>query len=59
MRMSAGLEFNEAYAPFSDVVYMLYDSHDFAAYAALKPLEAQPDTKRNYAGNVRLCILAP
>lgn len=49
MRMSAGLEFNEAYAPFSDAVYMFYDSHDFAAYAALKPLEAEPDKKWNYS----------
>ncbi|MGD8342743.1 MAG: serine hydrolase [Desulfobacterales bacterium] len=49
MRMSAGLEFNEAYAPFSDAVYMFYDSRDFAAYAALKPLEAEPDAKWNYS----------
>ena len=49
MRMSAGLEFDEAYAPFSDAVYMFYDSHDFAAYAALKPLEVEPDTKWNYS----------
>ena len=49
MRMSAGLEFNEAYAPFSDAVHMFYDSQDFAAYAALKPLEAEPDTKWNYS----------
>lgn len=49
MRMSSGLEFNEAYAPFSDAVYMFYDSRDFAAYAALKPLEAEPDSKWNYS----------
>ena len=49
MRMSAGLEFNEDYAPFSDAVYMFYDSYDFAAYAALKPLEAEPGTKWNYS----------
>jgi CubicO group peptidase (beta-lactamase class C family) len=49
LRMSAGLEFNEAYAPFSDAVSMFYDSQDFAAYAAQKPLEAQPDTKFHYS----------
>jgi len=38
LRMSAGLEFSEEYAPFSDAVYMFYDSYDFAAYAANKPL---------------------
>ena len=49
MRMSPGLEFSEEYAPFSDAVYMFYDSKDFAAYAALKPLETQPDEKWNYS----------
>ena len=49
MRMSAGLEFSEVYAPFSDAVYMFYDSHDFAAYAALKPLESEPDGKWHYS----------
>lgn len=49
MRMSAGLEFSEVYAPFSDAVYMLYDSYDFAAYAAAKPLEAEPDQKWHYS----------
>jgi CubicO group peptidase (beta-lactamase class C family) len=28
---------------------MFYNSYDFAAYAALKPLEAAPDTKWNYS----------
>jgi CubicO group peptidase (beta-lactamase class C family) len=49
MRMSPGLEFSEEYAPFSDAVYMFYDSKDFAAYAALKPLETQPDEKWHYS----------
>ena len=49
LRMSSGLEFNEAYAPFSDVVSMLYDSYDFAAYAATRPLEAEPGSKWNYS----------
>ena len=49
LRMSAGLEFSEEYAPFSDAVYMFYDSFDFAAYAANKPLEAEPDGKWHYS----------
>ena len=49
LRMSSGLEFNEAYAPFSDAVSMFYDSFDFAAYAAQKPLDADPDTIWNYS----------
>jgi CubicO group peptidase (beta-lactamase class C family) len=49
MRMSSGLEFSEEYAPFSDAVTMFYDSYDFAAYAAQKPLEAEPDTKFHYS----------
>ena len=49
LRMSAGLEFSEEYAPFSDAVYMFYDSYDFATYAANKPLEAEPDSKWHYS----------
>jgi CubicO group peptidase (beta-lactamase class C family) len=49
LRMSSGLRFNEAYAPFSDAVAMFYDSYDFAAYAAQKPLEEEPEAKWNYS----------
>ena len=49
LRMSSGLEFNEAYAPFSDAVAMFYDSYDFAAYAAQKPLDAAPEAKWHYS----------
>jgi hypothetical protein len=49
LRMSGGLEFNEAYAPFSDAVSMFYDSYDFAAYAAAKPLEAEPGARWHYS----------
>ena len=49
LRMSSGLEFSEEYVPFSDAVYMFYDSFDFAAYAANKPLEAEPDEKWHYS----------
>ena len=49
LRMSAGLEFSEDYAPFSDAVAMFYESYDFAAYAAQKTLEAEPGTKFHYS----------
>lgn len=49
MRMSSGLAFGEVYAPFYDVTAMLYDSGDFAAFAAAKPLEAEPDTVWHYS----------
>ena len=49
LRMSGGLEFSEEYAPFSDAVYMFYDSYDFAAYAANKPLETEPGEKWYYS----------
>lgn len=49
MRMSSGLEFNEAYAPFSDAVSMFYDSYDFAVYAAQKSLDVEPDAKFHYS----------
>jgi CubicO group peptidase (beta-lactamase class C family) len=49
LRMSSGLRFNEAYAPFSDAVSMFYDSYDFAAYAAQKPLEEEPEARWNYS----------
>jgi len=49
LRMCDGLEFEEIYAPFRDVTYMLYDSYDYAAYAAAKPAAEEPDTKWNYS----------
>jgi len=49
MRMSSGLKFNEAYAPFSDAVSMFYDSTDFAAYAADQPLKSEPEAVWNYS----------
>jgi CubicO group peptidase (beta-lactamase class C family) len=43
LRMSSGLTFSEVYDDFeSDVVTMLLQSADSAAYAANKPLEAKP-----------------
>lgn len=49
MRMSSGLAFEERYEPLYDAVEMLYGSPDFAAFAARKPLEADPDTKWYYS----------
>jgi CubicO group peptidase (beta-lactamase class C family) len=49
LRMSSGLKFEEKYAPLYDATYMLYGSYDFAAYAAAKPLEGEPDSKWYYS----------
>jgi CubicO group peptidase (beta-lactamase class C family) len=49
LRMSSGLEFEEIYAPLFDVTHMLYGNYDFAAYAAAKPLETEPDGKWHYS----------
>jgi CubicO group peptidase (beta-lactamase class C family) len=50
LRMSSGLEFDEAYAdPLSDVVYMLFGTGDAAAFAADKPLAHPPGTHWAYA----------
>ena len=49
LRMSSGLQFEEKYAPMYDATYMLYGSYDFAAYAANKPLTAEPDSTWYYS----------
>jgi CubicO group peptidase (beta-lactamase class C family) len=49
LRMSSGLKFGEFYMPPSDVTDMLFNSYDFAAAAADKPLETAPDTKWHYS----------
>jgi CubicO group peptidase (beta-lactamase class C family) len=50
MRMSSGLEFNEAYGALeSDVVVMLFRKPSAAAYAASKPLAHPPDTVWDYS----------
>jgi CubicO group peptidase (beta-lactamase class C family) len=49
LRMSDGLEFTERYLPPDDATRMLYNSYDYAAYAAGKPLDAEPDQKWNYS----------
>jgi CubicO group peptidase (beta-lactamase class C family) len=49
LRMSSGLAFEESYAPFADATDMLYASRSMAAFAAAKPLAAEPDTLWSYA----------
>ena len=50
LRMRSGLRFSEAYAnPWSDVVQMLYNCGDTAAYAASHPLAAPPGQIWQYA----------
>jgi CubicO group peptidase (beta-lactamase class C family) len=50
LRMSSGLEFDEAYGnPRSDVVRMIYEATDPARYAAAKPLLASPGTAFKYS----------
>ena len=49
LRMSSGLAFEEVYGPLADATDMFYDSYEFAAFAAAKPLEAEPDTQWYYS----------
>ena len=50
LRMRSGLRFSEAYGnPWSDVLHMLYDCHDAAAYAAGRPLGSAPGTVWSYS----------
>jgi CubicO group peptidase (beta-lactamase class C family) len=49
LRMSSGLKFDETYEPLHDVTDMLYRSYDFAAYAAGRPLETDPEGKWVYS----------
>src|SRR5512136_2565265 len=49
LRMSSGLKFDETYEPLHDVTDMLYRSYDFAAFAAAKPLEVEPEGKWVYS----------
>jgi CubicO group peptidase (beta-lactamase class C family) len=50
LRMRSGLRFAEAYAnPWSDVLHMLFNCPDAAAYAASRPLSATPGRVWSYA----------
>ena len=50
LRMTDGIAFAERYEdPSSDVVVMLFGTGDSSAYAASKPLDAQPGTRWRYS----------
>jgi CubicO group peptidase (beta-lactamase class C family) len=50
LRMRSGLTFSEVYSDFSsDVIEMLFNQPDAAAYAASRPLSAPPGTAWSYA----------
>src|SRR4051812_41748402 len=50
LRMRSGLRFSEAYGnPWSDVLHMLFNCRDAAAYAASRPLDALPGRVWAYA----------
>jgi CubicO group peptidase (beta-lactamase class C family) len=50
LTMSSGLAFDEDYDhPLSDVVRMLYESRDTAAFAAARPLLAAPGSRFSYS----------
>lgn len=50
LRMKSGLAFTEEYEnPLADVVVMLFGTGDAAAYAAAKPLQAEPGSTWHYS----------
>jgi CubicO group peptidase (beta-lactamase class C family) len=49
LRMSSGLAFEEVYAPLTDATDMLYGSYNFAAFAAAKGMESEPDGSWYYS----------
>lgn len=49
LRMSSGLAFEEVYDPDTDATRMLFRPGDTAAYAASKPLVADPGTRWSYS----------
>jgi CubicO group peptidase (beta-lactamase class C family) len=50
LRMRSGLRFSEEYSnPWSDVLHMLFNTADTAAYAASQPLTAPPGSVWSYA----------
>jgi CubicO group peptidase (beta-lactamase class C family) len=50
LRMSSGLKFDENEGnPLGNLLQMLFGQSNVAAYAASQPLEAEPDTKWQYA----------
>jgi CubicO group peptidase (beta-lactamase class C family) len=61
LRMRSGLEFSEVYADLSsDVIDMLFNQTDCAAYAAGRPLTSRPGSTWNYSSGTTniLCAIA-
>jgi CubicO group peptidase (beta-lactamase class C family) len=60
LRMTDGLEFDETYEPGTDATRMLFTPRDMGAYAADKPLAAEPGTVWSYSSGTTnvLCDLA-
>jgi CubicO group peptidase (beta-lactamase class C family) len=56
MAMSSGLEFNEDYGDVTDVTRMLYLEQDMAAFAADKPLVAEPGTTFSYSSGTSVLL---
>jgi CubicO group peptidase (beta-lactamase class C family) len=57
MRMRSGLKFSEAYAnPWSDVLHMLYNCDDMAAYAASLPLVSPPGSVWSYSSGTTIIL---
>ncbi|NWG45184.1 MAG: serine hydrolase [Alphaproteobacteria bacterium] len=58
MRMSSALEFDETYVAESDANIMLFARADAAAYAAQKPLLADPGTRWSYSSGTTNILMA-
>lgn len=58
LRMSSGLTFREEYEenPDTDAGFMFFTVPDMAAFAAEKPLEAEPDRKFNYSSGTTMLL---
>jgi hypothetical protein len=58
LRMTDGIAFAERYEdPLSDVVVMLFGTGDSSAYAASKPLDAQPGTRWRYSSGTSNALI--
>jgi CubicO group peptidase (beta-lactamase class C family) len=58
LRMTDGIAFAERYEdPSSDVVVMLFGTGDSSAYAASKPLDAQPGTRWRYSSGTSNALI--
>ncbi|MFA7415855.1 MAG: serine hydrolase [Rhizobium sp.] len=56
LAMEGGLDFDEEYGDVTDVTRMLYLERDMAAFAAARPLAADPGTSFNYASGASVLL---